>query len=134
MARGDWSSPAALAAYDGYETALGDIAGLATADGGARTGSGHADMITPWTGAHAGDTALDGSGGLVLVDEISISSEPGHPDFLVACIDGRETRLDGTVTGRLIHLDPPAANLTAVRRTEGTAAAPVPEPKEKNAG
>lgn len=74
-----------------------------------------ADMIIPWADVQSGDVALN-DGSLVLVDEITVHPQDDeHPDFMVACVSGRHVLDDGT-TGRRVHLDPPAAALTAVRR------------------
>lgn len=88
---------------------------MTAAPAAGREESGRTSIILPWTAVGRSDIALC-EGGLILIDEISVSPEPGHPEFLVACIGGREILADGA-PGRAVHLDPPATDLTAVLRT-----------------
>lgn len=73
------------------------------------------DMIIPWADVQRGDLALN-DGSLVRVDSIRVSpQDDDHPDFLVACVSGWRVLDDGTPAVH-VHLDPPGAALTAVRR------------------
>ena len=73
------------------------------------------DMIIAWAEVQIGDLALDG-GSLVRVESIRVSLQSDdHPDFLIACVSGWRVLDDGTPAVH-VHLDPPAAGLTAVRR------------------
>lgn len=73
------------------------------------------DMIIPWAEVQPGDLALD-DGSLVRMDSVRVSPRD-HPDFLIACVSGWRVLADGTPAVH-VHLDPPAAALTAVRRAK----------------